>query len=197
MLCSARRNSSKSKWEESAAVLFGIHVLPLAASRPLRRAGILFFMDGAPRKRGRESLTQACVAPTCCGGAIRRPWAFYVPPELPLVCVSASLAVNECGGEGQTRRDLCKSNGGVSSGLPSSLAWRFLGFAPQCEIINLITSLERLLKEYTSKGSVFIQVFLSYHVGRKGGRMKENRRGVRRPVKCGRKAKENGQSGCF
>lgn len=53
------------------------------------------FMDGAPRKRGRESLMQACAALTCCD-AVRHP-RVYVPPELQLVCVSASLAVNDCG----------------------------------------------------------------------------------------------------
>lgn len=53
------------------------------------------FMDGAPRKRGRESLMQARVALTCCD-AMRHP-RVYVLPELLLVCVSASLAVNDCG----------------------------------------------------------------------------------------------------
>lgn len=61
------------------------------------------FMDGAPRKRGRESLMQACVALTWCD-AMRHP-RVYVPPELLLVCVSASLAVNDCG-ERQTYLDL-------------------------------------------------------------------------------------------
>lgn len=63
----------------------------------------------------------------------------------------------------------CKRNCTISSGLPSHHACRVLDFTPQSEIINLITSLEWLLKEYPTKGSVFIQVFLSYNVGRKRG----------------------------
>lgn len=144
-------------------------------------------MDGAPRKRGRESLMQACAALTCCD-AVRHP-RVYVPPELQLVCVSASLAVNDCGANAShTVTSVWET--APFSGLRSSPAWRFLGFTPQCEIINLMTLLEQLLKEYTSKGSVFIQVFLSYNVGRKGGRMKKNRWGVRHPVKYGHKAKK-------
>lgn len=152
------------------------------------------FMDGAPRKRGRESLMQACAALTWCN-AMRHP-RVYVPPELLLVCVSASPAVNDCGANAKHTVTSAWETAPFG-GLRSSPAWRFLGFTPQCEIINLITLLEQLLKEYTSKGSVFIQVFLGYNVGRKGGRMKKTRWGVRHPVKYGHKAKENGQSGCL
>lgn len=38
------------------------------------------FMDGAPRKRGRESLMQACVALTC--DAMRHPRVYASPSRL-------------------------------------------------------------------------------------------------------------------
>lgn len=56
-----------------------------------------------------------------------------------------------------------------SSGLPSNPACGFLGFTPQCEIINLITSLERLLKNYTSKGVCIYTGLLKLPCGKKRG----------------------------
>lgn len=170
-LCSALRRSSKSKWEEWSAVLFGIHV-------SLRHIRLMHSVLGAelgskqnlftgatPHTQGRESLMQVCVTLTWRNAIY--PAGVYCMCHL-CFCFSASLAVKDGSGK-HAVTSACMWNCTILSGLPSNPSCRFLDFTPQCEIIKLITSLEQLLKEYTSKGSVFIQIFLSFNVGRERG----------------------------
>lgn len=169
------RRSGKPKREEWTAVLFGIHVSPRPAwlmhsvlSAELGSKQNLF-LGATPRPHGRESLMPACVTLS---------WRHAIYPA-GVYCVfhlcfylSASLAATDYSGEHAVTSAGMRSCP-ISSGLPSGPACGFLDFTPQCEIIKLITSLERLLKEYTSKGSVFIQVFLSFNVEKKKGRMEK------------------------
>lgn len=106
----------------------------------------------------------ACVALTCCNAV--RQTSVYVPPELLLICASGCKWLAR--GTPNTPWPLWET-APFSSGLPPNPARRFLGFTPQCEIINSRTPLERLLKKYTSIGVCIYTGLLKLPCGKKRG----------------------------